>query len=86
MTGQEKILLDQHEKRLDKTDDEIKTKVSIKLYLGLVFALLTIFGGNLGFQLLIYDSIKAVDKKIAVVETQVISIEKRMDSKYITYP
>lgn len=56
-------LSDQRSDR-DQIWTAIKDKVPIRY-----FILLTMFVvGGLGFQLLIYDSIKAVDKKIAVIE------------------
>ena len=59
-------LSDQHNDRSIMWD-AIKDKVPIRY-----FVLLVIFVvGGLGFQLLIYDSIKDVDKKVAVIENSI---------------
>lgn len=50
----------------------IKDKVPIRY-----FVLLVVFVvGGLGFQLMIYDSIKDIDKKVAVIEVTVNQIQK----------
>lgn len=69
-SGHEAILRD-HERRLKQYHDDqvdiwnaIKDKVSNKFFIILVGFVV----GGLGFQLMIYDTIKAVDKKVAVIE------------------
>jgi hypothetical protein len=65
-------LSDQHNDRAIMWN-AIKDKVPIKYFILLV----TFVVGGLGFQLLIYDSIKAVDKKIAVIEYSIQQIETK---------
>lgn len=59
-------LSDQHNDRALMWD-AIKDKVPIRYFILLV----TFVVAGLGFQLMIYDSIKTVDKKIAVIEVTI---------------
>lgn len=50
---------------------DIKNKVSMKVFLTILIIIVGFFGSTLAFQLIIYDSIKAVDKQVAVVQEQI---------------
>ena len=67
------------EKDIDKNRDDhkeiwidIKSKVPNKLF----YLFIVIFVGSLGLNMAIYDTVKSVDKKVAVIETRIDSITK----------
>jgi len=69
-------ILSDHDKQLDENHEDhekianaLKERVTNKFFLVLVLLIIS----NLGFQIMIYDKLQAVDKATAIIETRLTS-------------
>jgi len=73
----EKLLCEYHKDHIDIWS-AIKTKVDMKIFSLLIVLII----GNLGFQLSIYDTVKEIEKDVAVVKAEVrADISNREDER-----